>query len=151
MALVKSNLKQQIDNIVKNGPSSLPQAATLWSTAMFGYFSAALAGVLSPLPTLQPAVLQVLFLKSMSSNSFMDSLGTDLNTWLSAAVWVGPGFTPGTSIIAAPLLSAPLGKAILNGGDASDTLATAIHAWAKTIQVSSTILPVGSPVILPLL
>lgn len=137
MALVKANLKEQINSIVKNCPSTLVQAATLWSTAMFGYFSAGMAGPLTPLPSLQATVLQALFLKSMSANSFIDNLGSDLNTWLSAAVWVGPGFTPGTSVIASALPTAPLGKSILNGADAAETLSTAIDTWAKTIQVSA--------------
>jgi len=137
MALIKDSLKSQLTLIQENQPDTLALASLRWATAFFSYFSAGMAGPLTSLPSLTVSTLQGYFLTSMQDNKFVDKLGGDLNKWIAAVSWVGPGFTPGTSIIPGPLASAPLGEAILKGALAPDTIATAVDTWAKTITVTA--------------
>lgn len=139
MALNQDKLEKALKaQIVASG---IPQSAENFAKIFVDYYSDGVAGDTTP-TLLQPA-LTALFIKTMGSNNFLQTLGTTLQTWFLTTTWASAAFTgtPGTTIAIGTTLDVQMTALInssLKGADSDPlkTLAKDVHSWSGTILVN---------------
>ena len=153
MVLIKSILESGINSTQDpNSPPDTSSAAKLWSSFIFTYSMAGMAGVTIPQFPGYPSLLEQSFKASMDSNAFLEKLGTNLQTMWQSAIWSGPGFTGTTAVAIGSTLDgimSVLGPAIANGENTVSDISTEIDTWTKTITVTLTNTSSGATSIVP--
>jgi len=142
MPLDKNIIKNGIQGLQDNPPTSVAAAAKGWAQFMFAYASSGLAGVTVPTFPGQPVLLENLFKSSMEGQVFLDKLGANLQTMWLAAVWNGAGFIPGVTAVAVGSIldtsMAAVAIAVQSGADGPTEISDAIDIWTRTIMVTLT-------------
>lgn len=140
MPLDKAKL---LDNLKNLPPANDPAtAAANFGKAFMDYYSG--ATIIDATPILTP--LDPLFLTTLGSQTFIQTLGTILQTWFLTVSWTASTATalPGTTMAIGPALDILLAAFIVNSlADKSDPLKDTlpefvdiIDSWSKTIVVT---------------
>jgi hypothetical protein len=150
MALNKAKLLDDLKNLPPS--DNLNVASTNLAKAFTDYYMT--ATVADTIPTIPP--LDVIFLSTLTNNTWIQTLGVSLQSWFALFVWASPAFSgpPGATIALGPALDASMSAFVLKTlADKSDPpidnlpeFVDIVDVWSKTIVVSLINVATAAPV-----
>lgn len=156
MPLVKSTLANDLENVFKNNPGSVPEAAQKWAQAYVSYAGAAMTSTggsavnaMAGLSSLTSAFAGAL--QAMAPPAAGAAMAAGVSTfWLSIA-WVGAAtgvtVSPGNPALAGALASVFSNLDKLSPSEKANAVADAFDGGAKLVMVLDTIPAVPSPIL----